>query len=200
MEVVDIDTKKLLPKHTEFETKYRIDGNIIYDFKALVQKFPGGKDLIYIESDDIYYTCGDDFARYRFSNFKKDKRAEVTWKYKTSVDDNFNRKEFNWRVDETPISAIEGALEAWGFKRNFRISKIVHIYKFPDATIPFYTVIDESGKIDHFIEIEVDEDKIHTMTSEEAWSIIRKYEELLSPIGISAQKRLRKSLYEMYRR
>jgi hypothetical protein len=37
-------------------------------------------------------------------------------------------------------------------------------------------------------------------TEEQAWGIIAKYEKLLDSIGLNAQKRLRKSLFEMYYR
>jgi hypothetical protein len=36
------------------------------------------------------------------------------------------------------------------------------------------------------------------MTEEEAWGIIVKYEKVLESVGVSPQKRLRKSLFEMY--
>jgi hypothetical protein len=66
------------------------------------------------------------------------------------------------------------------------------------TTLVFYTVRSEDNKTNHFIEIELDEDKIGTMTYDEAWDKIRHYEKLLNPIGISHSKRLTKSLYEMY--
>ncbi len=37
-------------------------------------------------------------------------------------------------------------------------------------------------------------------TEEQAWDIIAKYEKLLENIGLSAQKRMRKSLFAMYKR
>ena len=73
-----------------------------------------------------------------------------------------------------------------------------HIYNFNDATLVFYTVRDEKGTMTHFVEIELDEDNIHKLTEEEAWGIIRKYERVLAPIGITHRHRLNKSLFEMY--
>ena len=52
----------------------------------------------------------------------------------------------------------------------------------------------------HFIEIELNESTIYNHTEEEAWTLLMKYEKMLEPLGIHAQKRLRKSLFEMYRR
>jgi len=60
----------------------------------------------------------------------------------------------------------------------------------------------EDGKTSeqHLIEIEVDEETIHLLTEDQAWEIIRKYEKILEPTGVTPQKRLRRSLYEMYRK
>ena len=96
---------------------------------------------------------------------------------------------------------IESFIARLGFEFNFKIKKIgVHIYTFADATLPFYTIIGESGKMSHFIEIEVNEELISKLTELEAFDIIRKYEKMLEPLGIKPQNRLRKSLFELYRK
>jgi len=58
----------------------------------------------------------------------------------------------------------------------------------------------KASKMDNFVEIEVSEEKISGMTKDQAWDIVTKYEKALESIGISARNRLRKSLFEMYRR
>jgi len=102
-------------------------------------------------------------------------------------------------VDKTPFEEIKSYVESMGYKYDFQIYKNCHIYEFADAKIVFYSVRCEKGNRDYFIEIEVDEATIHKYTEEEAWDVIRKYETLMEPLGIKAQNRLRKSLYEMYR-
>ena len=196
-----MDPNQKNEEFTEFETKYRVDGSLIYEFKQLVkEKLPDYKESIYVESDDIYYVKGDEFLRYRFADDKKIKRAELTYKQKKTEAHNIVRKEVNLRVDYNDKETVAAMAEALGFKKNFRISKIVHIYVYEDATLPFYTVIDEDGKMDHFMEIEVDEELIPKITKEEAMEIVKKYETLLSPLGITSKKRLKKSLFEMYRK
>jgi predicted adenylyl cyclase CyaB len=192
------ENNKTLGFH-EFEVKFRVEGDLVYEFKKLVGNLQDLKDFIYIESDDVYYIKDEDFLRHRFSNSKKDKRSELTFKKKLNDGNNIKRIEYNVRVDNNSVENIAGFVEALGFKRGFRIGKLVHIYRFKDATLPFYTVIDELGKIAHFIEIEVDEESLHDMTEEQAWAVIQKYEAILAPLGITPQKRLRKSLFEMYR-
>lgn len=188
----------LLDKHVEFETKYRVEGDLVYKFKTIVSEMDF-KDFVYAEGPDYYYTKPDgSFLRYRKATTEK--RAEVTMKEKPSgAKHNILRKEVNWRVDNTPKETIhEGAL-MMGYTFNFSIWKACHIYKLKDGTtLVFYTVRDENNKLDHFVEIELDEKNIHKFSEEEAWNIIRKYEEILSPLGITYRNRLTKSLYEMY--
>lgn len=190
---------------TEFEVKFRIDGEKLFQWKDLVSSLDGLKEFIYAESDDIYYTrdlganVDYEFIRYRFSTTTKERRAELTIKSKTHDNNNIKRSETNIRVDGNDKFFIESFVNGLGFTKNFRIRKPgVHIYRFKDATLPFYTVMDENDKVEHFIEIEVNEDIIHNLTEKDAWDIIRKYEEILKPLGITAQNRLRLSLFEMY--
>lgn len=192
--------QKTLNKFTEFETKYKIsDGNAQYDFKRLMED-EYKLSCLYVQSDDLYYVKGDEFLRYRFSDDKKVKRAELTYKAKKKNADNIIRKEVNLRVDPSDYKTVDAFCETLDFKRNFSIHKSCHIYKSDEATLVFYTVWDEDKNMTHFIEIEVDEDLIPKLTEEEAWDIIRKWEKVLEPIGIKAQNRLKKSLFEMYRK
>lgn len=184
----------------EVETKYRVKGDAVYAFKKLVQDLPGLKEFVYVESDDIYYTNQNfEFLRYRFANrIKKDKRAELTYKSKTTKENNIVRKEVNLRVDINDLATVEAFANCVGYTYNFKISKLVHVYKFEDVTLPFYTVINDKGEMNHFVEIEVAEDKLKDLTEDQAWDIINKYEDLLAPLGISSSKRVKESLFEMY--
>jgi adenylate cyclase class IV len=146
------------------------------------------------------------FIRYRKPSFGLDKgRRQVTWKYKPKdAKNNIQRKEHNWDIGKTPEKVILEQLQDSGATFNASIVKNCHIYIFEDATLDFYTVYDTTyGKpksADHFVEIEVSEENIAELNEEQAWKVIEKYEKVLAPIGISPQKRLRKSLFEMYRK
>jgi len=196
-----------LKEFIEFESKYRIDLDKLFAWKELVSNLDNLKESLYVESDDIYYTrptTGDlayEFIRYRFSTSAKERRKELTIKSKTTELNNIKRFETNIRVDHNQTPEIESFIKRLGFEKNFMIKKPgVHIYKFEDATLPFYTVIDEKGTQSHFIEIEVKEEIISKLTEQQAYDIIRKYEELFKPLGITAQNRLKLSLFEMYRK
>ena len=186
-----------LEHHTEFETKYRVDGDLVYRFKSIVSEM-NYKNFVYAEGPDTYYTKPDgSFLRYRKATTEK--RSEVTLKEKpTGAKSNIKRKEVNWRVDNTPNETIIEGAHMMGYQFNFSIWKSCHIYNFKDATLVFYTVRDENNRLDHFVEIELDEDSIHKLTLSEAMDKIRKYEKILEPLGITHKNRLKKSLYEMY--
>lgn len=201
---VVVEEKKL--DHIEFESKYRVEQNILLPFKLLVEKMPTFKNFIYAEGPDEYYVKDELFARYRKeANKGPDARAELTIKIKPEgAKNNIIREEFNVRVDATPRETIIKFLNAIGFMHNFTVMKTCFIYHMTDATLVYYTVGDlTDGKLkgeDHFVEIEVSEELIGNMTEDEAWAILVRYEKALESIGVSPQKRLRKSLYEMYRR
>lgn len=196
-----------IAKLTEFETKYRVEQHLLTEFKRIVGELPNLKKFIYVEGPDYYYTKPDgSFARYRRPAHGLDnQRCEVTMKVKPEgAKNNIMRKEVNWRVDITPKEAIEEGLSLMGYKFNFSIWKACHIYNLEDATLVFYSVYDTTdgkpSKTDSFVEIEIDEELVHTLTEDQAMGLIEKYEELLSPLGLIAQRRLRKSLFEMYNR
>lgn len=200
-------TDKLIEALTEFETKYRVEPHQQSEFKRVVGTLPNLKKFIYVEGPDLYFIkSGEDFARYRKPSHGLDNdRSEVTWKTKpVGAKNNIKRTEVNWRVDGTPEEAILAGLELTGYKFNFSIEKNCHIYNLEDATLVFYTVFDTTdgkpSKMDTFVEIEIDEHLVSTLTEDQAMEIIEKYEKILEPLGLSAQRRLRKSLFEIYRR
>lgn len=187
-----------LDTFTEFETKYRVEGDVQYKFKALMSE-QDYKDFIYAEGPDFYYTRPNgSFIRYRKAFTEK--RSEITIKEKPEgAKSNLIRKEINWRVDHNSKDLIEAGAEMMGYTFNFSIHKQCHIYKMKDGTnIVFYSVRGMDNKMEHFIEIELNEDKVHELTKEEALDTIRKYEEMLSPIGITHRNRMNKSLFELY--
>lgn len=184
----------------EFETKYCLDGDKVFEFKQLIENINDQYDFLYVQGPDFYYTKPDgSFLRYRKADNDKTGRAELTMKSKSEgSSNNIIRKEINLRVDKNNFNTIQEFASMLGYSFNFKIWKMCHIYKFKDATLVFYTVRDEKSEMTHFIEIEVDEELIPKITEEEAWNIVRKYEKELSPLGITYRHRLNKSLFEMY--
>lgn len=196
--------KTKIPKFSEVETKYRTDVSAMASFKNIVEMLPNLLSFQYCQGPDTYYTRVDgSLGRYRVGQFptQTDKFAQWTVKEKREgAKNNIFRFESNWRVDGTPDDEIAAGAEKMGYRFNFKIMKQCHIYKFEDATLVFYSVREvESLKQDYFIEIEVTEETIHHLTEDQAWEVITKYEKILEPTGISPHKRLKLSLFEMYR-
>lgn len=201
-----------LDPNTEFECKYRVEPHVLVDFKKIAGNLPDLTSFLYVEGPDFYYSHPDfddrSFGRYRRPSFGLDGgRAEWTVKrFPTGAKNGIKRLEMNWRVDKTPEEDVRRGAEVMGFVFNFSIVKSCQIYKFDDVTLVFYTVYDTtdavvSSKVDHFIEIEVSEALISSgLTDEKAWAIIEKYEGILSPLGVTAKKRLRLQLWDMYSR
>jgi hypothetical protein len=207
-------------EHIEFETKYRVEPHLLVSFKQILDSIEGDKKFIYVEGPDHYFTYpkwwfnnntqwdpNGTFIRYRKPSYGLDNgRRQVTWKYKAvNAKNNIQRIENNWDLTEkTEESTIFNQMELSSSTFNFSIVKNCHIYRLRDATLVFYTVYDTTdGKpkaSDSFVEIEVDEENMKNTTEQEAWRVITKYEKLLETIGVNAQKRLRKSLFEMYKR
>ena len=190
----------MMQKHTEFETKYRLEGDKVFEFKEIVETLEQPYDFIYVQGPDWYYTKPDgSFLRYRRAENDKSGRAELTMKTKPEgASHNVLRKEVNLRVDKNKFATVEEFAKMLGYDFNFKIWKMCHIYNFKDATLVFYTVRDDKGIMTHFAEIEVDEETIHKLTEDEAWGVVKKYEAILAPLGITYRHRLNKSLYEMY--
>ena len=184
------DNKEILV-FTEFETKYRTTVENRYPFKHIMEDDLGlvGDKFLYVQSGDHYYINAEgEFLRHRFSDNKKDKRQEVTFKRKFKEGNNIRRTEVNLRVDNNSEDTIKAFVEGLGYKYGFKVYKYCDIYHGKDVTFVFYSVRDEKGKLDHFIEIEVKEDM--EFTEDQAWAIIRKYEKILEPLGIKPQNRI----------
>jgi hypothetical protein len=207
-------------EHIEFETKYRVEDHQLIEFKQIVDGLAEEKKFLYVEGPDFYWTYpkwwfdnnpewdeNGTFVRFRKPSYGLDGGSrQITWKYKPKDSkNNIQRIENNWDIkDKTEENVLLKQLECSGVKFNFSIVKNCHIYVIQDATLVFYTVYDTTDgkpkKADSFVEIEINENNMVNTTEDQAWLIISKYEKILENIGISAQKRMRKSLFAMYRR
>lgn len=203
-----MEQKEKLNEYTEFEVKYRVSGDIETKFKRLVSSLGSMTRFLYVEGQDHYYVRPntDDFKRYRKADWEPiSGRAEITTKKKPEgAKNNINRIEKNLRVDGNDPELVKQTIMDDGYEYNFSIWKSCHIYSNEEATLVFYAVVDTTPNTkyneDFFVEIELNEETIGHKTMEEAKGLLAKYEKMLEPLGLHAQRRLRKSLYEMYRR
>jgi adenylate cyclase class IV len=192
-------------KHTEFETKYRVDASVMMRFKRIMAQYQA--EFRYVEGPDDYFVKPDtnSFKRYRHATYPKDAKKEITTKIKPEgAKHNIQRRELNLDVTFADPEVVKATIEDDGFAYNFTVFKSCHIFDTEDASVTFYSVVDitpgEKHDEEHLIEIEVAEDLVSQITESQAWDIINKYEKALAAIGVNPQKRLKLSIFESYRR
>lgn len=182
-------------KYLEIETKYRADDiNLDRFVDFCTEKGP---------SEHVMASGWDHFYRNdRFLGFARHRIGpdfnQLTYKRKTSEKDNFIREEDNLDLAMyTSRPQIESFLGKMGHKHARSIFKNCFIYKFPLYTMVYYVIYNESiREIGRFIEIEMKED--HSWKSADvAWEALVELERECKPLGIIAQARMRKSLYEL---
>jgi hypothetical protein len=184
----------------ELEYKYNAAGIKLEDFEALMKKLPINKRKV-VSSFDVYFTKDDNpdwFMRFRDSDIA----PELTKKRKVKESDNWERVEVDLPL--SPGKASEALIERFvsldGYEKNFKIYKTCLIYWLDDANYVYYIVYDEfMNELDRYIEVEVNKDKAHDLGGA-AFGVLKKYEQVLSPLGIAHSKRLKRSLFEIYRK
>lgn len=182
-------------KHREIETKYSADNIDMADFVKLVQ--PLNPEWMMVSSYDDYFTNDKgEFIRYRYH----DSMGELTIKRKTVGSNNNNRIEVNVPTDGKSGASIEAFADLLGYKKNFSIFKTCKIAFLEKAVLVYYVVYDENlNEKKRFIEVEAKETYNWT-SEEEAWATVVEYENMLAPLGLSAKNRLKKSLFELFKK
>ena len=180
----------------EIEVKYNADNIKMEDFLNIIEQLPIRKKLMVSSYDDYFTREGDEFVRYRHT----DERGELTIKKKTSDKNNNDRIEVNLPTAGDNVAAVTEFVKLQGYDYNFGIYKTCNIFWTDKVDLVYYVVYDKELKEQRrFIEIEADED-LEWESEEEAWNEILKYEKMLEPLGITPKHRLRKSLFEIFRK
>jgi adenylate cyclase class IV len=181
----------------EIEYKYDSENISMKAFEDLVeQNFTIKKKMLVSSYDDYFVDNLNNFIRYRYT----DGRGELTIKRKLSEHNNNERIEVNVPTAGDNLKTITAFVDLLGYKHNFGIYKTCKIYWVDKIVLVYYVVYDKEMKeVRRFIEIEADED-LQWDTEQEAWDEIAKYEKLLEPLGITNRNRLKKSLYEIFRK
>lgn len=185
-------------KFKEIETKYDAKDIKLEEFKNALKELelPIDRHLL-VSSYDTYYTnAKDQFIRYRY----KEDRGELTIKRKTQKHSNNERVEINIPTSGDNLEAVTEFVDLLGYTHNFTIYKTCDIYWTGKVDLVYYVVYDtELKELRRFIEIEALEDA-EWESEEEVWAEISKYEKMLAPLGITPQNRLRKSLFETFKK
>jgi adenylate cyclase class IV len=188
-------------KHIEVETKYNAEGIERADFDKLCRSFNPKKELL-LSSDgdgkpsiDHYFTKGEKFMRFRYGSGK----WELTSKVKTTEGNNKVRVEVNINLGSgMSFEKAEAFSAIFGLEHDFSIIKDVQVFWFDKIVLSHYTCYDkEMKKLNTFLEIEADE-AYKWDTQEQALAEVVEWEKKLSPLGITPQKRVKRSLFEFY--
>lgn len=187
-------------KFLEIETKYKADDIKLSDFRKLMFSLEPLRELEAGSYDHYYEKQEDLFIRYRQGT-----NSQLTMKSKSKDSNNYIRTELNLPLDPAVNSLdmhqiVDKFCDMLGFKLNFAIWKDYFVYFWDGYNVVYYVVYDEEHREKgRFIEIEMDEHRAWA-SEEEAWNLLGQIELALAPLGVSASKRTRLSLYERFRK
>ncbi len=185
-------------KFHEVEFKYRADGISLAKFQEFCEAKEPEKYIIASGFDHFYDNETDAVGFYRHRVGPD--MNQLTYKRKTSATNNFVRKEHN--LDFSKKVSVEQAaayVKDFGYTLNTTIFKNCFVYKYEYYTLVFYICYDIGMKeLGRFMEIEMDEEYAWK-SEEEAMVSLVAMERLSKTLGISAQSRVKKSLYELFR-
>ena len=183
-------------KFKEIETKYDAADIKLQSFIDLVETFKPSKWVMVSSYDDFFINKDNCFIRYRYT----DDRGELTIKKKMIDKNNNERIEVNVPTSGDNFPAIQAFAELLGYNFNFGIYKTCKIAFLDTVVLVYYVVYDKEMKEQRrFIEVEANEHYAWE-SEQQAWEEVTKYEKMLESLGITPKNRLKKSLFEMFRK
>ena len=179
----------------ELEFKYYAGSITMDQFEKLVA--PLNPEWVMVSSYDDYFTNEkDEFIRYRYH----DHMGELTIKRKTVDTNNNNRIEVNLKTEGKSSKAVAAFVDLLGYKPNFSVFKTCKIAFLEKAVLVYYIVYDTNmNELNRFVEVEAREEYKWT-DEQEAWDEVLKYEKMLEPLGITSKNRVKRSLFELFKK
>ena len=186
-------------KHLEIETKYRADEMSFTKFEAFIHTL-NPTQTVRASGYDHFYASKDSpgsFARHRVGP----EFNQLTFKRKTADNNNYIRTEHNISIDlNVKTEQVAALMKEFCYEYNTTIFKNVFVYNFDRYNFVYYICYTPDLKeLGRFVEIEMSEE--YAWKSEiEAWTQLEALERDLKPLGITPQHRMRKSLFEMFKK
>jgi hypothetical protein len=183
---------------TELEFKYDASDIKLSKFVELAQSLKPTKRVEGTGWD--YYYSGDG-QNFEFIRHRQGGLNELTIKIKNDEKNNNNRFELDLPLAiDAPQWLISKFVSLFGFKENFRVFKYFDIYWFPKVDIVYYTIYNkEMIEVGRRVEIEARKDYKFS-SAEEALAEVKAMEQMMAEIGITPQKRMKKSMWEQFRK
>lgn len=186
-------------KYKEIEFKYNAENISLTSFIEFCEE-EGPLEEFYTAGYDHFYDNEKDpgaFCRHRISsNFN-----QLTFKRKMVDTNNFIRTEHNLTLGlETTKDQVAALCSEFGHKHNVSIFKTCWVYKYEKAVLAYYVCYNlEMKETARFFEIEANED-FAWEDEKQAWDYILDWEKGCSDLGVSAQARIKRSLFELFRK
>ena len=186
-------------KHKEVETKYSAESMSFVEFERFIQALSPASTVRASGYDHFYCSPSSpgSFARHRVGP----EFNQLTFKRKTSDSNNYIRTEHNISLEmKVKVDQVSALMGEFGYEYNSTIFKNVFVYNFDKYNFVYYVCYTPDLKeLGRFVEVEMSED--YPWTSEdEAWTHLRSIEASLRPLGITPQHRMRKSLFELFKK
>lgn len=186
-------------KYSEVEFKYRADDTLLSDFTTFCESRKPLKFLVASGYDHFYENPADEnrFFRYRVGPDSN----QLTLKCKTTVKNNFVRDEDNVDLAKKMTRAdAESFIGKFGYTYNTSIFKNCFVYQYEWYTLVYYMVYSTDLKeLGRFVEIEMKETDAWT-SEEQAWNELLILEKLCKTIGAMPQARIKRSLFELFKK
>lgn len=185
-------------KAKEVEFKYDAKNIKLEEFKTFCahrkpssQVVASGFDYFYSDKKD-----SESFCRHRIGSDTN----QLTFKRKTSDANSYVRTEHNINLDRNMSQEqIKAFCSEFGYEYNTSLFKTCFVYIYEDYSLCYYVCYD-SNMVEkrRFVEIEMHEDYPWS-TEQEAWNALVALERICKPLGVSAQARVKLSLFELFR-
>ncbi len=186
------------PKEIEF--KYKADNISLVAFKAFCE---ARNPMMMDEASGFDWFYSKDGDASSFGRHRKQPGVfnQLSFKRKTVDNNNFVRTEHNIMLgDNVETEQVAALFKEFGYTYNISIFKSCFIYHYQDHILVYYICFDPDFKeLGRFIEIEMDEDWA-TESPNEAMAKLTQLEGELKTLGISRLARIKRSLFEMFRK
>ena len=184
---------------TELEFKYNADEMKLGDFTKFAESLKPEKKLE-VASWDHYYS-GPTNLPFEFMRFRNGPSPEITIKIKHGDKNNNNRFELDLPLRLNVSDwMVKTFVELFGFKENFRVYKYCSIYWYEKLDIVYY-IIYNKDMVEQGRRVEIEARKDYPFQSEEeALTEVKAMEQRMSEIGLTPQNRMKKSMWETFRK
>lgn len=182
----------------EIEFKYSAQNISLEAFTKFCIKRKPKHDIVISGFDHFYENIQDKDSFYRLR--MDDNGKELTFKRKTTTSDNYIRIEHNIPLFNTTREKIESYCRDVGYVYNMTLFKTCFIFAYDWYTLVYYICYDSGmHEIGRFIEIEMKEDYAWD-DEDHAMHELISMERICKPLGISMNRRVKPSLYEMFKK